>query len=354
MPAVEGTGWEQVGPLRRRKPKEVAYWACLLGLLSLLALGIAACAEEPRAKRLPVRPASEEGPVPTSQPWPTLSPVPLAAGERLRVVASIGVIGDVVSQVGDELIEPTVLIEAGQDPHGYEPTARDIAAIADAHVIFLNGLGLEGGLSTVIEAARERGQPIIRLSELIRPPSTGGEGEPVDPHVWLDPWNVLAWVDVIERALASLDPRHAREYAANAAAYRKRLRALDAYIREQVARVPPERRRLVLDHRALDHFAARYGFEVIGTIMPGISTLAEPSAADLARLSARMRQAGVSTIFVSRDINPRLAEALARETGARVIALYISSPGEPGSGADSYIGMMKANADLIVKGLRIP
>ncbi len=347
-------------PVRiRKKPKTrriLSIRARLLGsgLLLLLALLVASCAGDQRQAAIANTPA-------TGEQQPALTPVSLTAGERLRVVATTSIIGDVVRQIGDDLIELTVLIGPGQDPHGYTPTAQDIAAIADAHVVFINGLGLEEGLQRTIETVREPGQPIIAVSAAIKPrTSTAAEahedqGQPrFDPHTWLDPLNVLKWVDIIERTLSELDPAHAPDYARNATAYREQLRALDEYIRQQVARIPPERRKLVMDHLSFGYFAARYGFEEVGSVIPGFSTAAEPSAADMARLSALMRQANVPVIFVSRSTNPRVTETLAREAGVPVLSLYVGSLGEPGSGADTYIGMMRANVDTIVKGLSTP
>jgi ABC-type Zn uptake system ZnuABC Zn-binding protein ZnuA len=173
-----------------------------------------------------------------------------------------------------------------------------------------------------------------------------------DPHTWFDPNNVVKWVDNIEGALVALDPAHAQDYAARAQAYRQQLQALDAHIREQTARIPPERRKLVTDHQIFTYFAARYGFEMVGAVIPGFSTAAEPSASDLADLAARVREAGVPVVFVGRTANPRMAQVLANEVGIRILPLYTGALGEPGSGADSYIGMMRANVDTIVEGLR--
>jgi ABC-type Zn uptake system ZnuABC Zn-binding protein ZnuA len=274
------------------------------------------------------------------------------------VVASTSIIGDVVAHVGDGLVELTVLMGPGQDPHGYEPTAKDIAAISEAHVIFINGLGLEEGLERTIKAAADRGQPVIAVSTGVPAremhlSGQEGTGRP-DPHTWFDPNNVILWVNNIEGALSALDPVHASEYAANAEVYRQQLRELDAYIREQVARIPPERRKLVADHLVLGYFAARYGFEVIGAVIPGFSTVAEPSASDLARLTALVHEAGVPTIFVGRTMNPRMTQVLAEEVGARVLPLYTGALGEPGSGAEDYISMMRTNVDTIVEGLSHP
>ncbi|MCD6291394.1 MAG: zinc ABC transporter substrate-binding protein [Anaerolineae bacterium] len=322
-----------VGPVRRS-----LIWAFMV----VFALWIAGCA----ARSTPV--AGEDA-------IPTLTPVALEPGQKLRVVASTSIVGDVVANVGGNLIDLTVLMEPGQDPHSYEPTAKDIAAISKAHVIFINGLSLEEGLERTIRAAADRGQPVIPVSAGVHvreltPPGERGKSRP-DPHTWFDPNNVIVWVDNIEHALSALDPNHAADYAAQADAYRQKLRDLDAYIREQVERIPPEHRKLVTDHLAFGYFADRYGFDVIGAVIPGFSTVAEPSASDLAKLSAQIREVGVPAIFVGNTTNPHMTEVLAKEVGVRVFSLYTGSLGKPGSGAETYIGMMKTDVDTIVKGL---
>ncbi len=326
-------------------------------LLLILLIGmvwVAGCASGEKAEPAPTEAAggAQEG---GQEALPTLAPVALEDGERLRVVASTSIVGDVVAQVGGDLIDLTVLMGPGQDPHSYEPTARDIAAISEAHVIFINGLGLEEGLERTIRAAADRGQPVVPVSAgvqtLTMNSSEHGESGRPDPHTWFDPNNVLVWVDNIEGTLSAQDPAHASDYVARAEAYRQQLRELDAYIREQVERIPPERRKLVTDHLAFGYFAARYGFQVIGAVIPGFSTVAEPSASDLARLTAQVREAGVSAVFVGRTTNPRMTQVLAKEAGVRVLSLYIGSLGEPGSGAEDYISMMRTNVETIVEGL---
>ncbi len=333
----------------------------LTGLLVLVAMTVLLAGCSSASKRVTSSTGDAAASV-TKESLPTLAPVNLNAGQKLQVVASTGIVGDVVAQVGSDLIELTVVMAAGQDPHSYEPIARDVAAIADAHVVFINGLGLEEGLQATIEAAASRGQPVIPVSAGIKPLQMQGDGDHDaievpkggDPHTWFDPNNVLKWVDNIEGALAALDPAHAQDYAARAQAYRQQLQDLDAYIREQTERIPPGRRKLVTDHQVFTYFAARYGFEMIGAVIPGFSTVAEPSASDLAKLVARIREAGVPVIFVGRTANPRLAQVLADEAGVRVLSLYTGALGEPGSGADSYIGLMRANMDTIVQGLSKP
>lgn len=295
---------------------------------------------------------------------PALEPVDLGAGEKLRVVATTSIVGDVVAQVGGDLIELTTLIPPGQDPHTYEPTAQDIAQVEQAQVVFVNGLGLEEGLLNTVESVR--GAPLVPVSAGIEPLEAGEgyhEGEDgehehagADPHTWMDPTNVIVWTGNIAEALAALDPAHANTYQQNADAYAGELRDLDAYITERVAEIPPEQRKLVTNHEAFGYFARRYGFEVIGTVYIGAAQLAEPSAGDMARLIQTIREEGVRAIFIETTVSDALARTIAGEIGREVgvYTLYTGSLGEPGSGADSYIGMMRANIDTIVEGLAGP
>jgi ABC-type Zn uptake system ZnuABC Zn-binding protein ZnuA len=288
-------------------------------------------------------------------------------GEPLKVVATTSIIGDVVAQVGGDAIDLTTLIAAGQDPHSYEPGARELTAVADADVIFVNGWDLEDALADNL-AEIGRGAPIVAISANIKPLVFGAEkhaleeeGEEhdhggVNPHVWFNVFNVEQWTENVERVLSELDPAGAEIYASNAAAYRDELAALEAYTDVQLKQIPADRRFLVTNHDAFGYFAYSYGFTVIGTVIPGMSTLAEPSANDLASLIEEMGQHGLCTIFTETTVSDTLAQTVAGELNncedVNVVKLYTGSVGPVGGGADSYIGMFRANVDAIVEGLR--
>jgi len=288
-------------------------------------------------------------PTPTPEGEATLTPVPLASGERLRVVATTTIVGDVVAQVGGEAIELTVLLRPGVDPHTYQPRPTDLAAITEAHIVFINGLGLEAFLDETLRSVGGD-RPVVSVSEGITPRGHPRRPDQPDPHVWFDVRNVMVWVDNIEATLSALDPAHADTYAANAAAYRQRLEALDAWILEQVATVPEENRKLVTNHPAFGYFADRYGFEQVGTVYP-VSPSAEPSAQDIARLEEAIRQYGVPAVFTENTVNPTLAEQVAHDTGITVVPLYTGSLGEPGSGVEDYIALMEYDVGAIVAAL---
>lgn len=313
----------------------------ILSMITLLAGVLSGC-----------RPAGEHA----SDNIRELSPVDLGPGEKLRVVATTNIVGDVVKNVGGNLIDLFILMEPGQDPHSYEPAAADIARLENAHVVFVNGLHLEAALEKNLEAVAEN-VPVVPVSanvEIIEGGHTNDdEHGDADPHTWMDPHNVMIWVEDISAALGALDPANKQAYTDNAAAYIEQLVALDGYIKEQTARIPEQDRKLVTNHEALGYFARRYGFHVIGTVYLGASGLSEPSAGDLAKLIDTIRAEDVRAIFVETTVSDETAQIIAAEAGheVRVLALYTGSIGAPGSGADSYLGMMRANIDTIVSGL---
>jgi manganese/iron transport system substrate-binding protein len=294
---------------------------------------------------------------------PHLDAVSLGEGERLRVVATTSIVADIVSRVGGTHIELTRLMPLGVDTHAFEPTPRDAATLADAHVIFINGADLERFLDSFLESAN--GVPVVPVSAGIEllpfelddhdddqqdDDDHGHEGEG-DPHVWFDPNMVLVWVHNIEEALSDLDPRHANSYAANAEAFEDELEALDAWIQDQVAAVPEERRLLVTDHALLTYFAARYGFEQVGAVIPATTTVAEPSAQELAALQDAIGQYSVPAIFVGHEVSSRVAEQIAADTGVKLVFIYTESLSDENGPAATYMDYMRYNVNAIVEGL---
>jgi manganese/iron transport system substrate-binding protein len=278
-----------------------------------------------------------------------LGPVSLPAGERLRVVVTTTIVGDVVARVGGDAIELTALLRPGADPHTFQPRPSDLAALADAHVVFANGLGLETFLEEALESAGGN-RPVILVSEDIQGLEPANENGEVDPHVWLDVRNVMAWVESVRTALGALDPAHAQLYADNAAAYQGQLAELDAWVVAQVATVPQENRELVTNHASFGYFARRYGFEQVGTVYP-VSPAAEPSAQDIARLETAIRGYDVPAVFIESTVNPALAEQVARDTGVTLVVLYSGSLSPPGGGAESYIALIQFDVRAIVAAL---
>lgn len=287
-----------------------------------------------------------------------LTPVTLAEGQKLQVVATTSIVGDLVSNVGGDLIELTTLVPLGSDPHTFSPTPQDVASVADAHVVFANGLGLEEFLQPLIENAGGDAV-VVPVSAAVETIEFGGTEEEArhahgsdDPHVWTTPANAVVMVQAIEEALSTLDPAHADSYKASAEAYAAELNALDSWVMAQIQSIPAENRKMVTDHDSFRYYADRYGLELIGAIIPSYSSNAEPSAQELAELQDAINQTEVNAVFVGTSVNPVLAERIAEDTGVQLAPLYTGSLGEPGSGAETYVDYIRYDTQIIVDALK--
>ena len=285
----------------------------------------------------------------------------------LNVVATTSIIGDVVAHVGGDAIQLTTLMAAGQDPHSFEPAAQDLTAVAQADLIFINGWDLEEALVEDI-AEISNGAPIVPISAHIIPISAEDKDhrdsehdhdhdhQDADPHVWLSVANVKQWVENSRSVLSLLDPNNASTYASNATAYLAELDTLEASIKTELAQILAAKRTMITNHDAFSYFATEYGFTILGTVIPGDSTLAEPSASALAELVELIEAQQICTIFVETAVNISLAQTVADEISScdevAIIPLYAGAIGPIGSGADSYISMIQANVQAIVEGLK--
>ena len=281
---------------------------------------------------------------------------PAVDSGKLKVVATTTIVGDVAAQVGGDLIQLSVLLPVGIDPHSFEPTPQDVAKVAEADLIFANGAGLEEFLDNLIESAGADDK-VVSLSEeiaLLERPLHGGDDEHSlgDPHTWTDPNNVMVWTQKVSRTLGEADPANVNAYAANAEKYQTELEELDAWIREQVSQIPVEQRKIVTDHRLFGYFVEEYGFEQVGAIIPGYSSLAEPSAQELAAIEDAIHDLDVKAVFVGNTVNPMLAERIAEDTGTQLISIYTGSLSEPGGGAESYLTYMRYNTIAFVDALK--
>ncbi len=273
------------------------------------------------------------------------------AEDGLNVIATTTIAADVVRQVGGDSLQVNALLPVGADPHSFEPSPRDMASIAGADLIFASGAGLEEFLQPLIENAGAAAR-VVDLSHGISL-LEGSSGEPgSDPHVWVDPNNVIVWVENIRAALSQADPQHADAYRANVDAYTAELKALDAWVREQVASIPPDNRRLVTDHLVFGYFAERYGLEQVGAIVPGYSTLSSPSAKELAAIESAIVQHGVKAVFVGESVNPNMAQRIAEDTGIKLVYLYTGSLSAPDGPAGSYLEYIRHNVSQIAAALR--
>lgn len=279
------------------------------------------------------------------------------------VVATTTVLGDVTEQVvtcgGGDV---TVLMPIGTDPHEFTPSSEQVAQLVRANLVVANGLGLEEGLAQALESAESDGARVLTIADKVDPIEFGGHDDHAegdghdhgsqDPHVWMDMNRMADAAQIIGDDLADITGDAA--YAECGTQVADDIRAAESEVRTLLEGVPADRRILVTDHDALGYLADAYGYEVVGTVIPGGSTLGQPSSADLAELVATMRAEGVTTIFSGVGNPAAVADAVAAELGddVQVVSLYEGSVGEPGSGAETYIGMMKANASTIASALQ--
>ena len=268
------------------------------------------------------------------------------AGAAL-VVASTTIWADVVSNVGCGEVEVATLVPAGVDSHSYELSVRDADELSGAALVVTNGLGLEAGLSETIESVAADDTAVLELGPLLSPVENGGEP---DPHVWMDPDRVAEAVPTIVEALveagtgvsADRIEECARDYVAE-------LRALSEELGDTFDRMDPSLRNLVTDHAALGYLAQRYGLRVVGSVVESTNPLAEANARDMDELAATMEELGIDRVLGESGESAAAAEALSERLGVAVrgVALHTESTGPPGSGADSYVAMMRTNGRLI-------
>jgi zinc/manganese transport system substrate-binding protein len=272
---------------------------------------------------------------------------------RPLVVATTTILGDVVANVVGDDAQVEVLMPVGAAPHDFQASAAQIAELNRADLVISNGLGLEAGLEDVLEAAAADGVPLFEVGPQLDPIDleTGQDHRGVDPHVWLDPLRMAAAALLIAAQLTDIEA--SIDWTTRAEEYADELNQTDQEIIDELSAIPGETRRLVTNHEALGYFAHRYDFEVVGVVIPGGSTLADPSSARLAELVEAMRREGVTVIFGETTEPGALAEAVAAELGGEVevVELYTESLGEPGSGAETLIDLLKTNAALITEAL---
>jgi ABC-type Zn uptake system ZnuABC Zn-binding protein ZnuA len=267
-----------------------------------------------------------------------------SGGSALEVVATTTQAADLARNVAGDRASVTGLLGPNADPHDYELRPRDVEAIAEAGLVVRSGGEVDEWLDEAIDASGTDA-PELDLSAHVR---LRGD----DPHWWQDPAEAMRAVAAIRDAMAQADPGGAAAYRDNAQAYLRRVRRLDAAVEKCVDSIPARARKLVTTHDALGYYAHRYGLEVIGTVIPSLSTEAQPSAGDTAALIETIRAAGVKAIFAESSVSPKVEEAIAREAGARVgEELWADSLGPPGSSGDTYLRSIAANTRAIVDGL---
>ena len=273
-------------------------------------------------------------------------PAPAASG-KLQVVTTMSILEDMISRVGGDQVEVRNVLPPGAGPESYQPRPGDAAAIAAAQIVFFNGTGLEDWIEDLFATAGGADQPRISLSEGLPAIGANEEFSSGNPHFWLDPRYGMRYVERIRDELSSVDPEHAETYHANANAYLQELRALDARLLEQANTIPPEQRKLITNHDAFPYFAQRYGFEVIGTILP--SADAGLSAGQVKHLVDLIKAENVRAIFAESQFRPEITRQLAEDAGVETVAtLYTDTLGEQ---APTYVAMLEYNMAQIVSAL---
>jgi zinc/manganese transport system substrate-binding protein len=266
------------------------------------------------------------------------------AAAPMEVVASFSILGDLVRQVGGERVSVTTLVQPGGDAHVYEPAPADVQRLARARLVLVNGLGLEGWIPRLVQAAAAKARVVVATAGIDprQAPAEGGEPAGIDPHAWQSVPNARIYVANIRDGLSAADPDGVEIYTKAAETYLARLDTLDREVRAAVATIPAGRRKIITTHDAFGYFAAAYGVAMIAP--QGVSTESEPSARDVARIIRQIRSEKIPAIFLENVTDPRLLQRIAAESGARVGGtLYSDSLSPPGGPAGTYIDMVRHN-----------
>jgi len=271
---------------------------------------------------------------------------PARAQDRLNVVASFSILGDFVRNVGGDRVNVTTLVGPNSDAHVYAPTPADAKKVADAKLVFVNGLGFEGWMSRLVQSSGSKANVVV-ASTNITPLKLGSS---TDPHAWQTVTNAKTYVDNIRNALSAAAPADAAIFQANAEAYRVKLEALESEIGGLVGSIPPEHRKVISTHTAFGYFAKAYGIEFIAP--RGVSTESEPSARDIAGIITQIKTRKIPAVFLENISDPRLIERIAAETGAKVGGtLYSDSLTDEKGDAPTYIDVVRHNIRTLRNGI---
>jgi zinc/manganese transport system substrate-binding protein len=283
--------------------------------------------------------------------------VPARAQERVNVVATFSILGDFARNVGGDRVNVTTLVGPDSDTHVYTPTPADAKKIADAKLVIVNGLGLEGWLPRLVKSSGSKAATVVatkgitpRKIDASEALSQEHEAGSADPHAWQSVPNAKVYVANIRDALVAADPSGADTYRANAAAYLDKLDALDRDVRDAIAKIPAERRSVISTHDAFGYFATAYGIKFIAP--QGVSTESEPSARDIASIISQIRKQKIPAVFLENVSDPRLMRRIAAETGATIGGtLYSDSLTEEKGPAPTYIDMVRHNIKALTSAL---
>ena len=267
--------------------------------------------------------------------------------DKLKVIASFSILGDLVKNVGGDRVEVGTLVGPNGNAHVYAPSPSDAKKVADAKLVFVNGLGFEGWLERLVKASGTKA-PIVVATTGIKPRERGGDHDHdrdhgrTDPHAWQSVANAKIYVGNIRDALLAADPAGKAAYQANAAAYLAKLDALEREVRDVIAKIPADRRKLITSHDAFGYFEGAYGIDFIAP--QGVSTEAEASAKDVAGIISQIRKQKISAVFLENVTDPRLVQQIARETGAKIGGtLYSDALTDDKGDAPTYVDLMRHN-----------
>jgi zinc/manganese transport system substrate-binding protein len=283
---------------------------------------------------------------------------PQSAEKKIKAVATISILDDLVRNVGGDRVDVATLVGPNGDAHVFSPTPTDAKTVASAAIVIVNGLGLEGWMTRLIQASGGKAPTIVatkgitprRMSNQNPADEGNAARRKIDPHAWQSVANAKIYVANIRDGLDAVDPAGKAAYDENAAAYLAKLDTLDAEVRAAIARIPPARRRVITTHDAFGYFGDAYGIDFVAP--EGVSTEAEPSARDVANIIAQIRKENIPAVFLENVANPRLMDQIARETGATIGGtLYSDALSPPGGAAPTYIDMIRHNVQALTKAL---
>jgi ABC-type Zn uptake system ZnuABC Zn-binding protein ZnuA len=271
------------------------------------------------------------------------------AQNKWVIVSSASIFDDMAKHIGGDKITSLSIVPVGGDPHKYEATPEDAKILSKANLIFINGLTFEGWINEVIENSGTKAKTIT-ITDGLNPIKSQEHKNAVDPHAWMDAENGLVYIKNIKDALIGLDPANASYYEKNYLTYKNELIALHEYIKQKVSLIPHEKRVLITSHDAFSYFGNKYGLTI--NAMMGVSTEADAQTSDLKRIIHTIKEKKIPAIFVESTINPKLLQQIAQDNNVSIGGnLYADSVGEKGTEGDSYIGMLKHNAETISKAL---
>jgi zinc/manganese transport system substrate-binding protein len=276
---------------------------------------------------------------------------PSIAAGKLKAVASFSILADLVKQVGGEHVDISAIVGPDGDAHVFQPSPLDAKAVADAQLVVINGLGLEGWTARLIQSSGTKA-PVVVASKGVKPLQDEGDDKgKADPHAWQSIANAKIYVANIRDGLISADPADKADYEANAKTYLAQLDQLEAEVKAAIASIPPKNRKIITTHDAFGYFARAYGMSFIAP--QGVSTETEPSAKDVAKIIRQIKAQHIPAVFLENISDDRLMQQIARETGARIgDKLYSDALSKPDEGAATYIDMMHNNITAFTKALR--